>query len=104
MEFINLINRKYISEQDNLRPLNFAYAAQYLTLDVITTLSYGKAFGYCANDADIHGYIETVEKSIAVMMIVTALPMFSKLLSSALFRKLVLPSPNDTFGIGKALG
>ena len=104
MEFINLINRKYISEQDNLRPLNFAYAAQYLALDVITTISYGKAFGYCANDADVHGYIKTVEKITAALIIVSALPMFSKLLTSALFRKLVMPSPNDTFGIGKVLG
>ena len=104
MEFINLINRKYISDQDDLRPFNFAHIAQYLALDVITALSYDKAFGYCANDADLHDYIKTTESSTAILITVSALPMLCRLLSSALFRKFVMPNPNDASGLGKFMG
>ena len=65
MEFINLINRKYISDENHFRPLDFARATQLLTLDVITAIAFGKAFGYCANDKDLHDYIKTTEDTLS---------------------------------------
>ena len=58
LELTNLVNRKYICDEKNFRPLDFGLATQYLPLDVITALSSGKAFSYCVNDADLYDYLK----------------------------------------------
>ena len=79
-------------------------ATQLLTLDVITAIAFGKAFGYCANDEDLHDYIKTTEDTLPAMIFVGALPMLGRLLTSALSRTFVMPNPNDKIGVGKVLG
>lgn len=58
---VDLIRRKYISSDGNLRPFDLARAAQLFTLDAITRVAYGKAFGYIKTEQDVHGYIEAAE-------------------------------------------
>lgn len=66
---IGLIRSKYASpmattteaqgEPQELRLLDFAKLSQYFTLDAITRLAYGKAFGYMEMEKDVGGYIAT---------------------------------------------
>lgn len=103
MAFIGLIERNYVSEGAIYRPMDFARAAQYLTLDIIGDIAFGKDFGHLAQDADIHEYIERTEASMPAMMIVTVLPALARLLQSPLFRRF-MPSENDPHGFGKFIG
>lgn len=103
MAFIGLIERNYVSEGAIYRPMDFARAAQYLTLDIIGDIAFGKDFGHLAQDADVHEYIERTEASMPVMMVVTVLPALARLLQSPLFRRF-MPSENDPHGFGKFIG
>ena len=104
LEFINLITRKYLSDETHFRPIDFARTSQFLALDAITAIGCGRPFGFCANDDDLYDYIKTTERTIPVMILVGALPMLGRILTSPLFRTFVMPNPNDMVGIGKILG
>lgn len=58
---VGLIRRKYISVGSVLKPFDIATAAQFFTLDAITRMAYGKAFGYLANEEDVFGYMKATE-------------------------------------------
>ena len=79
--------------------MDLAQKVQYLTLDVITSLAFGKSFGYTDLDVDVYSYIAITEDSMRVMMILSLFPWLAKLLQSRLFRRL-LPSEHDKVGLG----
>lgn len=100
MAFINLIESKYISEGAIYQPMDLARKAQYLTLDIIGDLAFGKDFKHLDNDTDVFGYIEQTEASMPVMMLITVLPSLAKLAQSRLLQRF-MPSENDPHGFGK---
>lgn len=73
---------------------------QYLTLDVITTISFGGAFGFLEKDEDVYSYIEMTEKSMPMMLFMSVLPGITSLLQSPLFRRF-MPSEHDRVGFGQ---
>lgn len=76
---------------------------QYFTLDVITRIAFGEAFGYLSTDSDVYGYIESLELMMPRLSAANDIP----LLRSALFSKwgllLTGPSKTDAKGWGKLL-
>lgn len=58
---VDLIRSKYISAGAAVRPFDLARTAQFFTLDAITRVAYGKAFGYLATEQDVFGYIAATE-------------------------------------------
>ncbi|TVY80948.1 Cytochrome P450 monooxygenase [Lachnellula suecica] len=100
---ILLIERKYLSTTDSHRPLDFARIAQFFTLDVITALAFGDAFGYLESDEDVHGYIQMTEDTIPMLMALAVLPWLVKIMQTRLFRSFI-PSENDRLGFGKMMG
>ena len=83
--------------------MDFGRKAQYFTLDVISHVSYGKAFGHLATDSDIYGYIEEVDKTLPAAMMVTVLPWINWVLQTRLVKSF-LPSEKDPIGFGKIIG
>ena len=61
MDTIDLIERKYVSDEHRFQPVDIATISQYFTLDVITSLAFGRNFGHTKNDADVHSYIKITE-------------------------------------------
>lgn len=57
VELVRLVRTKYISAGAVLKPLDVAKTAQFFTLDSITRVAYGKAFGYLTTETDVFGYI-----------------------------------------------
>ena len=55
--FIDLIECKYVSDDINFRPIDFAHRSQFFTLDVISQIAYSEPFGFLANDKDMHNFI-----------------------------------------------
>lgn len=76
---------------------------QYFTLDSITRIAFGEAFGYLTTDSDVYGYIESLEIMMPRLSCVNDIP----LLRNALFSKwgllLTGPSQKDAKGWGKLL-
>lgn len=92
-----------MSTGQEFRPVDLAEKVQYLTLDVITSVAFGKKFGYLETDSDVHSYIKMTEGSMPVMMILAVFPGLAKVLQSRFFRSL-MPSEHDRVGFGKFIG
>ncbi|OCK76659.1 cytochrome P450 [Lepidopterella palustris CBS 459.81] len=102
--FISLIRRKYLSSGANLRPMDFGRKAQYFTLDVLTKIAYGDAFGYLKRDEDVHEYIETIESMMPSITFFSCVPLANNFLNRSWVRKAFGPSPMDKKGVGKLMG
>jgi hypothetical protein len=100
---INLIGLKYISTPTDYRPIDFARASQYFTLDSISSLAFGKSFGHLVHDADVHGYIQMLEDAGPTIILLTQLPLVRSILQLPLINKL-LPGAKDKIGFGKIMG
>lgn len=100
---VQLIKKKYLSTQSDFRPFDFGRKVQYFTLDLISDLAFGEAFGDIATDSDVHGYIKTTEETLPAIMLTTILPWLLWLLSSPLLKSM-LPSDKDQLGLGKVMG
>lgn len=101
--WVNLVKTKYISEGGSLKPLDIALQTQYFTLDVITSLAYGGAFGYLARDEDIYDQIKLTDQFVtAVAPIIGVAPIQRFLYSSGIMFK-IAPSPEDPKGFGKLM-
>jgi hypothetical protein len=100
---VSLIEREYLSNKKEYKRLDFAKITQYFTLDVITALAFGDAFGYLERDQDVHGYIAMTEANIPFLMALSYLPWLVKILHSRLFRAFT-PSEKDKLGFGRLMG
>lgn len=83
--------------------MDFARKAQYLTLDTISTIAFGRTFGFMDRDGDLFDYIKTTEESLPLMQMIALLPWLIGVLQSPLF-KAVRPSATDAVGLGKVMG
>ncbi|KAK4167943.1 cytochrome P450 [Cladorrhinum sp. PSN259] len=93
---ITLLEEKYIRQN---KPFDFARKAQYFTLDAISDISYGEAFGFIPSDSDLYHYIQEIEAGLKAMLILSLWPWLINLLSMPGFRSLV--KFEDTVGFGR---
>ncbi|KAF2022501.1 cytochrome P450, partial [Setomelanomma holmii] len=66
-KLVQLVGTKYLSTTHDYRPMDFGEKASFLTLDVISELAFGQAFGYVENDADVYEYLKITETFIPIM-------------------------------------
>lgn len=83
--------------------MDFGRKAQYLTLDVIAEIAFGKAFGFVEDDEDKFSYISTTESTIPMIILVGAFPWLARIVQSPLM-KMFLPKDTDAYGLGKIMG
>ncbi|KAK3348834.1 cytochrome P450 [Lasiosphaeria hispida] len=102
-KLIHLIETKYLSTTSEYRPMDLAQKVQYFTLDVISDLAFGSAFGYLTQDGDVFDYIKITTSVIPVMLVLANIPSLANLLQSRLFRGL-LPKETDALGFGAFIG
>lgn len=76
---------------------------QYFTLDSITRIAFGEAFGYLATDSDVYGYIESLELMMPRLSMVNDIPLLRNALFSKWWLLLTGPSKTDARGWGKLL-
>ncbi|KAJ5578132.1 uncharacterized protein N7459_007096 [Penicillium hispanicum] len=101
-DFLNLIRSKYISSGHGVVPMDLAKKVQYFTLDVISTVGLGKAFGMLQSDHDVDSYLQSSEEGLAIGH--TALAMgFSWIAQAPFIGKFIAPSPKDETGFGKMM-
>ena len=100
---IDLLETKYLSTQDDYRPVDFAQKIQYFALDVISDLAFGQPFGYMDQDADVFNFIKITRSFFPVATLMATLPWVVSLFHSPLFRG-VLPKETDKVGFGAFIG
>ncbi|WDK16956.1 cytochrome P450 [Colletotrichum graminicola] len=99
-DLIRLIRSKYTSTEAASRPMDLAQKIQYLTLDVISDISFGKAFGDLRVDDDVFGIAASADTGMIVFTYKIALGLY-KILQSPLAARLFGPRETDATGWGR---
>ncbi|KAH6677016.1 cytochrome P450 71A20 [Plectosphaerella plurivora] len=98
-EFLALIKDKYISTSGRVVPVDMAKKIQYFTLDVITGVGLGKPFGMLRADADVDGYLSSIEQGLLAANFALAAGV-SWMAQAPLVGPYIAPGPHkkDAFG------
>jgi len=100
--FIDLVERKYISTPGVVRPMDFGHRAQFYTLDVATSVTFGKPLGFLQKDGDVEKYLETTEAMTPGFGILGTLPWLVYAIH-AWPLKLFMPGEGDAIGFGRLM-
>ncbi|OTA00524.1 hypothetical protein A9Z42_0006740 [Trichoderma parareesei] len=100
--FINLLERKYISSDADVRPFDMAEKTQFFALDAIGDSSLGQPFGYLEKDQDLYQYNKINRTSLPVMNAVSVMPALASLIHTWPLR-LLLPKEGDQVGFGRLM-
>ncbi|KAK4868191.1 hypothetical protein LT330_007389 [Penicillium expansum] len=101
-DFLNLIRSKYISSDHHVVPMDLAKKVQYLTLDVISSVGLGKAFGMLQSDRDVDDYLQSTEEGLAIGNTVLGMG-FTWIAQMPFIGKFIAPSAKDNNGFGKMM-
>ena len=102
-KLIYLLESKYVSTDIAYKPVDFAPKASFFTLDVISDIALGKAFGNLEADKDVSSYIKTTEETFPMLVLLGSFPWLARVFFSRPMKSL-LPSDTDTVGMGKLMG
>ena len=102
-KFIELIERKYISTSSDYHPMDLGEKGQFFTLDTISELAFGHAFGFMETDSDKYDYIKITKAFIPFVVFLCHATPLAALLHSRLFRGL-FPKAGDKLGFGAFIG
>lgn len=100
LELVSVLGR-YVNQHV---PLDFAYAAQYFALDVLTDIAFGRPFGFLAQEKDLYSYINSSNRFLPLLELGTNHPWVHRALSSRLLTSLAGPQPTDRTGLGAVIG
>ncbi|KAK1828873.1 cytochrome P450 [Podospora conica] len=100
--FIDLVERKYLSTPGALRSMDFGHRAQFYTLDVATSATFGKPFGFLQKDGDVERYLETTEAMTPAFGILGSLPWLVYAMHSWPL-KMLMPGEGDAIGFGRLM-
>ncbi|KAK3346524.1 cytochrome P450 [Lasiosphaeria hispida] len=99
----SIIERKYLSTPTDFRPIDFAHRAQYFTLDVISYLGLGEAFGFLSNDKDMYDYVAINDSTFPIISVLLTIPWADGYMKSWPLNKM-LPKDGDNVGFGMLIG
>lgn len=102
-QLVDLLRRSYISAGSTLRPMDLGQISQFFTLDALTRVAYGKAFGYLTSETDIYGYIKSSEALAPFLVLSGEIPLICKVMFSNLVLKIIGPKTTDKKGMGVLL-
>ena len=99
---MSLIRAKYLSTAAQCRPMDFARKTQYFTLDVISDIGFGKAFGDLAADADVDDYLAASEAVTRFFVVPCAIGLVP-ILQWGPIARFIGPEARHNSGMGKAM-
>jgi len=104
LNMLHLIKTKYLTTPSEFKPMDLARKAQFFTLDVITKIAFGEAFGDLVNDTDMYQYIKSTEEMLEVIIMAGTMPLMKSMFTVEWIGNLMFPSDKDGMGIGKLIG
>ncbi|KAK0631284.1 cytochrome P450 [Immersiella caudata] len=100
--FLDLIKRKYTSTPAGVKAMDFGHRAQFYTLDVATSATFGKPWGFLEKDGDVEKYLETTEVITPMFGVLGTLPWLVYVMHAWPLNKL-MPGEGDTVGFGRLM-
>lgn len=83
--------------------MDLASRLQFLTLDVISDIAFGKPLGNLRADQDCSSFIKTVEKTFPLIVLLATFPSLAQVFFSRAFKSF-RPKDTDAVGLGKLMG
>ncbi|RYP61734.1 hypothetical protein DL771_010029 [Monosporascus sp. 5C6A] len=104
LKLLQLVEREYVSTKEKYRTMDLVRVMQYLVYDVISSVGFGRSFGYLDANDDLHGAIQIVRSITPPLMGAALFPSIFLAVAKSPFTKPFLPKPNDKRGLGLVLG
>ncbi|KAM0716514.1 hypothetical protein Q7P37_007959 [Cladosporium fusiforme] len=98
-ELIHLIRTNY-----SHNVVDMSSIARYFTLDVLSTVAFGRPFGFMAANADLWDYSKLTSGSMQILEMVANHSTVRWVFQSRLLQFLAAPRPSDAKGMGPVLG
>jgi cytochrome P450 len=103
LQLFDLMESKYVSSENDYRPVDISRLYSYFTLDVISSIAFGQEFGFLKNDDDPFGYIDNLQEFLPAIIVFGAYPELQKILRLPLLKH-VMPKSTDKRGLGRVMG
>lgn len=103
-EFIDRIDKNWISGPEGTKIFDIGKRIQFLAVDIITHLCFGKPLGFLQTDSDVFSFLATIETQLPIVqhfsVILELNTLLLRLMDFPGLKKLILPSASDKKGIG----
>ena len=99
VDMIDLIRTKYSNTV-----VDMSIITRYFTLDVLSTIAFGRPFGFMAANEDLWDYDKLTTQAMMVLEWVVHHRTFRWIFQSSLVQYLGAPKPTDKRGMGPMLG
>lgn len=103
LALFGLIEDQYLSTDSSLRPADLGQILTYFTLDVISKVAFGQAFGFVEANEDPYGYIANLQEFLPAIIVFGAYTELQKILRLP-FMKAIMPNSSDKRGLGRVMG
>ncbi|KAM0275917.1 hypothetical protein ACHAQH_007259 [Verticillium albo-atrum] len=97
--FFRIIDEQYITTPSDHRPLDLSVITQFLALDIVGDMTFGKPFGFLDKGEDIYDWIKWNEGFFPIASTAATLPFLAGLVQKWPFSE-ALPKPTDKDGLG----
>ncbi|KIW83079.1 hypothetical protein Z517_02322 [Fonsecaea pedrosoi CBS 271.37] len=94
-----LIRREY-----NGKPLDVSLVASLFTLDVLSQIAFGDAFGFVAAKRDLSNFNESANQFFKVIELILNHDTLRTCIQSRSVQKILAPKGTDEFGLGRIIG
>ncbi|KAK1753166.1 pisatin demethylase [Echria macrotheca] len=100
---IDLLRTKYLSTDHRVIPVDLSKKIQYLTLDIISTIGFGRSFGMLEADSDVDGILAASESGLLLGNTFMAIGL-AWLRQAPIIGPVLTAKPEDASGIGRMVG
>ncbi|KAI1344810.1 cytochrome P450 [Xylariaceae sp. FL0016] len=101
---IEILRRKHLTTAAQYQVFDFANIPRLFTLDVVTRLAYGKAFGWLECGEGLYGFLTQFDEMVKFLNLACDVPWFRSLYHSRFVYPWLGPKPTDATGVGKVMG
>ncbi|KAI1758569.1 cytochrome P450 [Hypoxylon sp. FL1150] len=101
---IETIRRKHLSTKFKHCNVEFAGVIRRFTLDMITRLGYGQAFGFQDAEGELYNYTTRLDRALKLMSLSQEVPFLRRIVFSKFLFDMFGPKATDEEGIGKIMG
>ena len=108
MGWIRQATMHSVSEQSKAKAYDIGKRIEFLTVDIITRMCLGTAFGCVASDTDKYDFLKTVKKGTPFCQYLSVFHEINSLLfyitKIPIISRYIIPRSSDESGIGRILG
>ncbi|KAI1773371.1 cytochrome P450 [Hypoxylon cercidicola] len=104
INLINTIRRKHLTTKTKFCNVDLVNIIRRFTLDILTRLGYGQAFGFQDADEELYDYATHLERALKTMSLSQEVPFLRRIVFSKFLFDIFGPKATDEKGVGKIMG